>query len=129
MRKAIALGLLLSFAVCSSGRGQGEDLGAAAKGAFCSTVEDSLSRLVCFDKAFPKQSGMTPDRPSAGADDSLQGSDPLSVDTPSAAPATTWDVEVTKSPIDDSPGVFAMLMPSEVSGNGIGGGNTAFVIR
>jgi type VI secretion system protein VasI len=81
-----------------------EDLGAAARAAFCSIVEDSVARLACFDKAFPR--GDHASSPAA---------------QPPNAPAE-WSVEVGKSEVDGSPTIVAMLTPTEASGEGSGRG-------
>ena len=42
-----------------------DDQGAAARGALCSQVADSLARLTCFDNAFPKTSSAEPNTDAA----------------------------------------------------------------
>lgn len=85
-----------------------EDLGAAVRAAFCSTVEDSVARLACFDKAFPRG-----DYASSTA----------------ASTSAEWSVEVRKSATDGSSTIVAMLAPTEASGAGIGRGSVALVLQ
>lgn len=90
----------------------------AAKAATCTAISDSLARLTCFDKAFPAS-----DMASivAGTADGDQGQAP--------AITTAWEVEATKSALDDSPTVTALLMPSSSSGTGIGDSTMALMMR
>lgn len=90
----------------------------AAKARTCSAISDSLARLTCFDKAFPA-SEMTDEV--AGADNRDQAPEP--------AITTAWEVEATKSALDDSPTVTALLMPSSSSGTGVGEGSMALMLR
>lgn len=91
-----------------------EDLGAATRAAFCSTVEDGVARLACFDKAFPRGEFAS----------SAAAQPPKAVEAP-----TKWSVEVGKSAVDGSPMFVAMLSPTEASGAGIGRGSIALVLR
>jgi type VI secretion system protein VasI len=91
-----------------------EDLGAAARAAFCSTVEDSVARLACFDKAFPRGEFAS----------SAAAQPPKAVQAPAE-----WSVETGKSAVDGSPMIVAMLTPTEASGAGIGRGSIALVLR
>jgi len=105
-----------------------DDIGAAAKGALCSLVEDSLTRLVCFDKAFPRAA--TP----AAANESTPGAPPDDLPSNAAASddapaAVAWSVETSKSAIDDSPTVFAVLLPVNQSGTGVGQADAALIMR
>ena len=84
-----------------------EDLGAATRAAFCTTVEDSVARLACFDKAFPRGEYAS----------SAAAQPPEAVQAPSE-----WSVEVGRSAVDGSPTLVAMLTPTEASGAGIGRG-------
>src|SRR5687768_16139758 len=88
-----------------------EDLGAAARAAFCSTVEDSVARLACFDKAFPRGDYASAAQP------------------PKTVRAPEWSVEVAKSAVDGSPTIVAMLTPTEATGAGVGRGSIALVLR
>lgn len=103
---AIRIGLALAVSLLAVG-------GAAAQSpdnrltqaAICSLVPDSLVRLNCFDKVFPK--GGVP-----------------ALDTEADVPAPAggspgygiWQVDETKSAIDDSPTVFAYLQPTRDAG-------------
>lgn len=83
-----------------------DDAGAAARGAACSMVEDSLQRLTCFDKAFPKTA--TADAPSSAEA------------PPTDANGTgSWQVTREKSAIDDSPKITAYLVPNEAQSGGL----------
>lgn len=92
---AVAIGAAMILPVAAQ-----DDVGAAAKGAACSMIADSLQRLTCFDQAFPKGDA--------------QGSP-----TPPAAPSDdtgAWQVTNEKSPIDDTPKVIGVLSPSDGRG-------------
>lgn len=89
----------------------GQDV--AEKGEVCSRVEDSLQRLSCFDRAFPRGAAgkvVTPDVETGIVEDG-------------------WDIESTKSAIDDSPSVVAILEPHDVSGTGIGESYMGLIVR
>ncbi len=67
-------------------------------------VADSLQRLTCFDRAFPK------------------GEAPASETAAPAAPETgtgSWQVTREKSAIDDSPKITAYLAPNEAQSGGL----------
>lgn len=88
-----------------------DDSGAAARGAACSMVSDSLQRLTCFDRAFPR-----------GVDASASGTQAAEEETTAAAPISgtgKWQVTREKSPIDDSPTVLGMLIPEEGQSAGL----------
>lgn len=77
----------------------------------CAAMGDSLQRLTCFDKLFPK------------TEDSVQadsGKETVDI-VPSA-----WDIEEEKSPIDDSMRLYAILMPREASSSSVFRGPTLF---
>jgi len=109
----------------------GDDLGAAARGAACSAVGDSLERLVCFDRAFPRQADVTTTEANAASPDGSSDAPEAAADAPVSdpVPMVQWSVEVSKSAIDDSPSVFAMLLPETQSGTGIGGAEVALLLR
>ncbi|WP_461382582.1 type VI secretion system-associated protein TagO [Devosia indica] len=90
----------------------------AAKAATCAAISDSLARLTCFDKAFPA-SEMANMVANTADEDNEQAS----------AITTAWEVEATKSALDDSPTVTALLMPSSSSGTGIGDSTMALMLR
>ena len=94
----------LSVSMLSPAIGQ-DDLGAAAKGAACSMIADSLQRLTCFDRAFPKHG-----EPLAAAASSSPPPD-------SGADQGAWQITNEKSPIDDSPKVVGLLQPSDGRGS------------
>lgn len=91
----------------------------AAKAATCAAIADSLARLTCFDKAFPasEMANMV-----AGTADGDQEQAP-------ATATTAWEVEATKSALDDSPTVTALLMPASSSGTGFGDSTMALMLR
>ncbi|MFK5639502.1 type VI secretion system-associated protein TagO [Brucella sp. ZJ1_1] len=62
----------------------------------CAAIGDSLQRLTCFDKLFPKP-------------------EPHSKDdkTDTSAIATNWDISEERSPIDDSVRITAFLLPKD----------------
>lgn len=62
----------------------------------CSSIGDSLQRLTCFDKLFPKQDAINTNEETV----------PL---TPSK-----WDISEERSPIDDSPRITATLLPKNI---------------
>lgn len=62
----------------------------------CSNIADSLQRLTCFDKLFPK---------------SENTEETQSTETKAEAINSPWDVTEEKSPIDDSPRIRAFILP------------------
>ncbi|MBX8812742.1 hypothetical protein HBA91_08895 [Ochrobactrum sp. MR34] len=62
----------------------------------CSALADSLQRLTCFDKLFPKSEGTNETQESK-------------VET--EVTNSPWDVTEEKSPIDDSPRIRAFILP------------------
>ncbi|MCZ8547649.1 type VI secretion protein [Mesorhizobium qingshengii] len=88
---------------CVSGAVAAPQADQIASAALCSAIPDSLARLTCFDRVFPK------------------GSPTAAVDKPNPTPSpNAWDIKREKSAIDDSPTVVASLTPTETSGSGIG---------
>lgn len=75
----------------------------------CAAIDDSLRRLDCFDRMFPRVSA-----PEKTADRDL---------------ASPWRVTEERSPIDDSPTVSAVLAPERVSYTGLGRGTAFLAIR
>lgn len=100
MRYAIATVLLL-FCAQGSAFAQAPDPRLTAA-ALCTLVTDSLQRLLCFDKVFPRGDG--------AAQDEAATAQPL-LDEPTTPTSAygVWTVEETKSAIDDSPTVVAYL--------------------
>lgn len=80
-----------------------DDTGAAARGAACAMVGDSLQRLTCFDRAFPKSEASIAEPVPAAKEISLGA----------------WQVDREKSAIDDSPKVTAYLIPNETQDGGL----------
>ncbi|MFS2324356.1 type VI secretion system-associated protein TagO [Brucella sp. H1_1004] len=62
----------------------------------CSAIGDSLQRLTCFDKIFPK--GENPAQDDSAAKESA---------------ASNWDISEDRSPIDDSLRIAAFLLPRD----------------
>ncbi|MDP8250689.1 type VI secretion system-associated protein TagO [Pseudochrobactrum saccharolyticum] len=62
----------------------------------CSALADSLQRLTCFDKLFPKSEGTNETQESK-----------VEIE----ATNSPWDVTEEKSPIDDSPRIRAFILP------------------
>lgn len=62
----------------------------------CSNIADSLQRLTCFDKLYPK---------------SENTEETQSAETKAEAINSPWDVTEEKSPIDDSPRIRAFILP------------------
>jgi type VI secretion system protein VasI len=91
-----------------------DDLGAATRAAFCSTVEGTAERLACFDKAFPRGDYAT----TAAA-----------VQTAPALTSAAWAVETGTSTVDGTPTISAMLTPAEASGLGVGRGSITLILR
>ena len=118
MRRTV-LALALTMAVGAPVSAQ-EDL--AAKAATCSSIADSLQRLTCFDAAFPAGTVAQAETPAAE-------SQPATTEADVPTVASVWDVEATKSAIDDSPSVTALLMPTETSSTGVGDGGLAIILR
>lgn len=94
----------------------------AAKAAACSSIADSLQRLTCFDKAFPAGIAAPAVAPAAEGP-------PTTVEAPVPTAASVWEVEATKSAIDDSPSITALLMPTDTSSTGVGDGGLAIILR
>ncbi|MBD9621862.1 hypothetical protein IB279_02770 [Ensifer sp. ENS06] len=67
----------------------------------CARIEDSLQRLTCFDKMFPKVAA---------------GEAPKAVAPASAA--ALWEIQEEVSPVDDSKVVRAALMPAKSTSTG-----------
>ncbi|HEV7321513.1 MAG TPA: type VI secretion system-associated protein TagO [Ensifer sp.] len=70
----------------------------------CARLEDSLQRLTCFDKMFPK----------AGAGEPANATAPASL----SSAASLWEVQEEVSPVDDSKVVTAALMPAKSTSTG-----------
>ncbi len=70
----------------------------------CARLEDSLQRLTCFDKMFPK-----------GAGDKTQAES-----APNSQPGNglRWEVQEEVSPVDDSKTVKAALLPEKSTSSG-----------
>ncbi|MET3926681.1 type VI secretion system-associated protein TagO [Devosia sp. 2618] len=120
MKKIVrGLAVVSLLAMTSAVLGQDDP---STKAATCSAITDSLARLTCFDRIFP-----------AGAVASLDQSNSTTGETDSGSVVATspsaWEVESTKSAIDDSPSVTALLMPMTSSGTGIGDGGLAIILR
>ncbi|ALJ98281.1 type IV secretion protein [Brucella phage BiPBO1] len=84
MRGLIAVGIVLVMTSAGSAQSKPEE---------CAAIGDSLQRLTCFDKIFPK----------AETTKTTEEKD--------SAHLGNWDVDEERSPIDDSPRVTASLMP------------------
>lgn len=80
----------------------------------CSSIEDSLRRLTCFDQVFPADS--SPVDTAVGAE---------SVNT---TDASNWEIEESQSALDDSPKVVATLLPTQGAQRSFMGG-PALVLR
>ncbi len=121
-----ALVLICTIAGMSEATVAQDDIGAAARGAACATIDDSLARLVCFDKAFPRSYSS----PAAAAPPNDAKADDFAT-APAAVeePGQDWSVDLSKSSMDDSPVVFALLLPEKVSGSGIGSADMALILR
>ena len=78
----------------------------------CARIDDSLRRLLCFDRLFPRLD-----------------EDQAAEANPDAGPVEQWVVEEERSPIDDSPKVTAGLAPKEVSSTGIRDGSMFLIMR
>jgi len=91
----------------------------ASKASTCSAIADSLARLTCFDKVFP--AGADVANPPA-ANDQAEAPEPPTTASP-------WIIEASKSAIDDSPSITALLLPIDQSGTGIGGCEIAIMLR
>lgn len=87
---------LVSLGSPHASAGQLED------GQACSIIQDSLQRLTCFDKAFPKSAAPPIKEPEA------------------SLASSTWEISEEKSLIDDSPKVGAVLRPKSYSSSGYG---------
>lgn len=93
--RGIWAGGILAAAISAAGADQLED----AKE--CAAITDSLQRLTCFDRAFPKTDAAP------------------ATDEAASTVSATWDVRRERSDIDDSPAVYATLSPIDSSGTGI----------
>lgn len=78
----------------------------------CSQIGDSLQRLTCFDKLFPKEASV--------GDGNKSVEKPGT--SPSAAPLSEWEVNFQTSPLDDSKTIIATLAASKSSSTGVGEG-------
>lgn len=78
----------------------------------CTSLADSLQRLTCFDRVFPKE-GVTTASSEGASEPAL----------------TAWEVRRERSAIDDSPSVFATLLPSETSSSGLANRGLAMMAR
>lgn len=88
MRGIIAAGVVLVMTSAGSAQSKPEE---------CAAIGDSLQRLTCFDKLFPK--GEAP-----------------KAETGEKTPAPgNWDITEERSPIDDSPRITASILPKGVS--------------
>ena len=79
----------------------------------CAGITDSLRRLDCFDRMFPKTE----------AEHQADAAVPESV-----SPRTRWQITEERSPIDDSPTVHAYLPATETRYTGIGNGDAAITM-
>lgn len=68
----------------------------------CSAMTDSLMRLTCFDRIFPKKEAAetAPASP--------------------RAPSNVWEITREKAAIDDSPKIVAILLPRDPAGSYLG---------
>ncbi len=82
----------------------------------CSAIEDSLQRLTCFDKVFPRDA--TPAKPTEDA-----------AQEPTTSPASAWQINEERSPLDDSVVYTAGLIPKDVSTSGIGDAQMFLLLR
>jgi type VI secretion system protein VasI len=80
----------------------------------CSKIEDSLQRLTCFDKLFPKSKGQ------AAATTSAAEVQPYS--------EHRWEIAEESSPVDDSKVVKAALMPVGSSSTGFNSASAYLLI-
>jgi type VI secretion system protein VasI len=78
----------------------------------CARLDDSLHRLTCFDRLFPK----------TVEDEAEESRDPTN-------PALQWAIDEGRSSIDDSPRVTAGLIAKEVSSTGLGKGEAFLLMR
>lgn len=88
MRGFLAVGIALALTGIANAQSTPEE---------CSAIGDSLQRLTCFDKLFPK------------------GEIPKTETADKAPPQSNWDVSEERSPIDDSPRITASLLPKGVT--------------
>ncbi len=95
------LAAVIFFAACTVQAASADQVSDAA---FCATISDSLLRLNCFDKVFPRGSGGVS----------------TSVATQPEASATQWEIREEKSPMDDSTTIIASLTPIDHSGSNFG---------
>ncbi|MBP1859784.1 type VI secretion system-associated protein TagO [Rhizobium herbae] len=82
----------------------------------CSLIEDSLQRLTCFDKLFPRDATITAPTKEAEAG-------------PAVSSASPWQIKEEKSPLDDSVVYTAGLTPKDVSTSGVGTAEMFLLLR
>ncbi|MDX0855930.1 hypothetical protein GOL78_15055 [Sinorhizobium medicae] len=81
----------------------------------CSVIEDSLQRLTCFDKLFPK------DATSTSAEEKPE--------VEPTATTSAWQIQEEKSPLDDSIKFTAGLSPQKASTSGVGNAEVFLLLR
>lgn len=103
------LGILVASMVVLSGGGA-----FAQDPQGCAKIEDSLQRLTCFDKLFPKASAPASSAP----------------ETADAKPSAEqrWEILEEASPVDDSKVVKAALMPVNATSTGFNNASAYLVI-
>lgn len=118
MRRLLAVG---GAALLFGSPAHGQD---AAKA--CSVIEDSLQRLTCFDKLFPRDAAASSTTTTGGE---IKADEAKTTEPTEEAGVSAWQVEKEKSPLDDSVVYTAYLPAKTASMTGIGKGEAFLVLR
>lgn len=78
----------------------------------CAALEDSLQRLTCFDRVFPKSRSAA-----------------RTIDTTTPGLTSPWNIKREKSAIDDTAEFYAHLRPVEQSGSALGRDKMSLLLR
>jgi len=93
----------------------------------CSAIEDSLQRLTCFDKLFPREtSSAEAEKSPNGATSGVTKAEEEPSGSGSISP---WQITEEKSPLDDSVVYTAYLTAKTASTTGIGKGEAFLILR
>ncbi len=90
----------------------------------CSAIEDSLQRLTCFDKLFPRDNA---DASPANTADEKKSEE--ATPTPATQTVSAWRGQEEKSPLDDSVIYTTYLTASSASTTGMGRAEAYLVLR
>jgi len=118
MRIFVIVAVAVTLAIAAGGSAFADETPQA-----CAMIADSLQRLTCFDKLFPKAQDSSTSGASSANGAAATTSEPAKTDV------AKWEVTEDKSSFDDSSTVAGGLLPTKLSYTGVGDGEALLILR